>query len=379
MIQQTSPVDGEQAAMFVDYENLYSVLTAQSSKHTKTGAYATEILEEVCRYLEEGDDTPTIFGRAYGPFDVLFDTEDAGVPSDLHRLGIEPVYVPSAMQGNTSELQLAIEVTDFLATRSDVETLVLVTGDRPYLPLVRTIREQGCRPLVAAVNPPQTDAYAESDLYLDARNLLSQDSREELLANAPEHGPSHNSPNPHPSSQRYERLDDEGAQRAIQITQEHFGQYDEVYLTPLLRKLSDVLGPDHDPKALVSELEAAGAARLEKRSGYPYDYTVLIVNNDHPDVQAVDDGQFHTTETGTEETSSASNGVASTDGEIPEDPEGDSDTVEYDEYAIDEALSSDGKESNTEAPPTDDADASSDADDASEDEEVREPSTGDSS
>lgn len=377
MIQHASPVDGEQAAMFVDYENLYSVLTAQSSKHTKTGAYATEILEEVCRYLEEGDDTPTIFGRAYGPFDVLFDTEDAGVPSNLHRLGIDPVYVPSAMQGNTSELQLTIEVTDFLRTRPDVETLVLVTGDRPYLPLVRTIREQGCRPLVAAVNPPQTDAYAESDLYLDARNLLSQDSREELLANAPEQAPSHNSSNPPPSSQRYERLDGDGAQRAIRITQEHFGQYDEVYLTPLLRKLSDILGPDHDPKALVSELEVAGAARLEKRSGYPYDYTVLIVNEDHPDVQAAEDGQFHTSET--EETSSASNGVVSTDGETPDDLEEEPDTFEYDEYAIDEALSSDGEESDTDAPPADGAETSSDPDDVSEDEDVREPSAGESS
>lgn len=379
MIQQTNPVDGEQAAMFVDYENLYSVLTAQSSKHTKTGAYGTEILEEVCRYLEEGDDTPTIFGRAYGPFDVLFDTEDAGVPSDLHRLGIEPVYVPSAMQGNTSELELAIEVTDFLRTRSDVETLVLVTGDRPYLPLVRTIREQGCRPLVAAVNPPQTEAYAESELYLDARNLLSQDSREELLANAPEQGPSHNSSNPHPSSQRYERLADDGAQRAIQITEEHFGQYDEVYLTPLLRKLSDVLGPDHDPKALVSELEAAGAARLEKRSGYPYDYTVLIVNEDHPDVQAAEEGQFDTSESDTEPASSASNGVATMDGETQDDLEEESDTFEYDEYAIDEALSSDAEESDTDAPPADGAAPSSDTEDASEDEEVGEPSPGESS
>jgi hypothetical protein len=37
----------------------------------------------------------------------------------------------------------------------------------------------------------------------------------------------------------------------------------------------------------VSDLEAAGAARLEKRNGYPYNYTVLIVNDDHPDVQSV--------------------------------------------------------------------------------------------
>jgi hypothetical protein len=82
------------------------------------------------------------------------------------------------------------------------------------------------------------------------------------------------------------------ALRTIAITEEHFGQYDEVYLTPLLRKLSDILGPEHDPKSLISELEEAGAVRLEKRNGYPYDYTVLIVHNDHPDVQEVQENYY---------------------------------------------------------------------------------------
>ena len=82
------------------------------------------------------------------------------------------------------------------------------------------------------------------------------------------------------------------ARRTVEITEEHFGQYKEVYLTPLLRKLSDVLGEQHDPKSLVSELEAAGAVRLEKRDGYPYDYTVLILNQDHPDVQEIQDEYY---------------------------------------------------------------------------------------
>jgi hypothetical protein len=316
--------------MFVDYENLYSVLTSQSASDTKTGAYAAEILDEVRRYLEEGDDTPTVYGRAYGPFDVLLDTEDSGVPSHLHRLGIEPAYVPAAMQGNTSELQLTIEVTRFLAERPDVQTIVLVTGDRPFLPLVRAVREQGRRALVAAVNPPQADRYDESDLYLDARNLLSKESREDLLANAPESaaGPGAGGAS---TARRYDELTNPAAKRAIAITEEHFGQYDEVYLTPLLRKLSDILGPDHDPKALVSELEAAGAVRLEKRNGYPYDYTVLIVHDDHPDVRSVHEN-------------GPAAGEAPDDGAAPDDetaPDEAYEPYDHDEFAIDEALSSD--------------------------------------
>jgi hypothetical protein len=341
MITQSNTSRSERAAMFVDYENLYSVLTSQSSKNKKTGDYASEILDEVVRYLEEGDDTPTIYGRAFAPFDVLLETEDAEAPASLHRMGIEPTYVPTAMQGNTSEIQLTIAVTRFLTERPDVQTIVIVTGDRPYLPLVRTIREQGCRVLVAAVNPPQTKTYAENDLYLDARNLLSRDSREDLMANAPEKGSGYDPSGASPP-QRYERIDDPVALRTIKITEEHFGQYEEVYLTPLLRKLSDILGPDHDPKALVSRLEAAGAVRLEKRDGYPYDYTVLIVHDDHPDVQEV------RSSTPLEASPPAGNGSTTYDEESHdedasvEETEADPEQTsyeEYDEYAIDEALS----------------------------------------
>jgi hypothetical protein len=292
--QNADALRRKQAAMFVDYDNLYTILQSQSEHSRSAGEYAEEIFEEVRRYLEEGDDTPTIFGRAYGTFETLLDDEDAQVLSVLQQRGIEPVHVPTAvgMQENTSEVRLTLELTNFLTRRSDVQTLVIVTGNRPYLPLVRWIREQGCRPLVAAVNPPQTadtPAFVEDSKYLDARNLLSQNSREDLLSNAPTSGAAYTrAQTPEdPPPQQFQPLDAPAARRAVEITEEHFGQYDEVYLTPLLRKLSDLMGPDQDPKSLVSELEAAGAARLEKRNGYPYNYTVLIVNDDHPDVQEV--------------------------------------------------------------------------------------------
>jgi hypothetical protein len=193
--------------------------------------------------------------------------------------------------------------------------------------------------LVAAVNPPQSEPYAENDLYLDARNLLSQNSREDLLANAPQNGNGYDqSTNASPFSQRYERLDNPVARETIEITETHFGQYEEVYLTPLLRKLSDTLGSDHDPKALVSELEAAGAVRLEKRDGYPYDYTVLIMNEDHPDVQDIRDSR--PSEAPESETASASDEADARDEEDDRAPSAEPSYQEYDEYAIDEALSS---------------------------------------
>ncbi len=348
--------------MFVDYDNLHSVLTTQSSTDQRTSTYTFEILNEVRRYLEEGDDTPTILGRAYGAFDTRLKAEEGDVPSRLYRSGFEPKYVSNETQRNASEIQLTLDASQFLLERSDVQMVVIVTGNRPYLPLARRIREQGRRVLIAAVNPPQSEnapAIAEDDLYLDARNLLSRESREDLLANAPQNGHSRSRRGAvgHPPPRRYQELTNPTARRTIDITDEHFGQYEEVYLTPLLRKLSDVLGPSHDPKALVGELEAAGAVRLEKREGHPYDYTVLILNDDHPDVQEIRSGD------GAPESSSdaapapspsdddaAADPSESTDpdAEAPEepseardDPGAEDEPVDYDEYLMDNALSSD--------------------------------------
>jgi hypothetical protein len=88
------------------------------------------------------------------------------------------------------------------------------------------------------------------------------------------------------------------------------------------------MGSDKDPKSLVSELEAAGAARLEKRNGYPYNYTVLIVNDDHPDVQDVHEESAQESTSNTSETAT----------EAP--PAHDEDPPPHDEYEMDEPIES---------------------------------------
>ncbi len=92
---------------------------------------------------------------------------------------------------------------------------------------------------------------------------------------------------------------------ALEVIEKFFGQYDEIYLTPLLRRLSEEIGEveAHDPKSLISDLEECGAARLERRRGMPYDYTVLIVNPEHAAVIEIRD------ELATEEPVAADDGL----------------------------------------------------------------------
>ena len=281
-----TPSFRQQAGVFVDYDNLLDVIRAEHSGDKYPDEYAAEILVEAERYIENHNNLPLSIARAYADFGAL-DDDAPYVQRSLKRDGFEPRYVPSDLQRNAGELQLSLDVVDAISQFPSLDTVVIISGDRPYLPLIRRVAEHGRHVLAIVLFPPQADDafFAKDDVFLDARNLLSEASQQAF--------PSHDRP-AYEAPQRlepheYEALTDPIVRRTVRITESHFGQYDEVYLTPLLRKLSEVLGPDHDPKSLISRLEDAGAVRLEKRNGYPYDYTVLIMHDDHPDVQAIRD------------------------------------------------------------------------------------------
>lgn len=67
----------------------------------------------------------------------------------------------------------------------------------------------------------------------------------------------------------------------------NYGMYHEIFLSPFLRKLSDTLPnlADWERKDLMGDLESKGALRMEKRSGVQHDYTVVILNYNHPVVR----------------------------------------------------------------------------------------------
>ena len=135
---------------------------------------------------------------------------------------------------------------------------------------------------------PEHGFSGGSDWFLSARELLSASAREFL--NAPSTATASGEDISGPAQTPYslgarrtkaapygpacpagslEEIDDPILVRTLEIIDDHFGQYDEVYLTPLLRKLSDLVDERrYDPKNLISDLEEQQAVRLEKRSGF---------------------------------------------------------------------------------------------------------------
>lgn len=273
------------AAVLIDYQNLYYYLKNHLRHPVQPGDTAAEMIEALRDYLE-GEGVRLARGFAYADFGGL-DEHIRHVQRALYLHGIQPYYVPSTMHRNTTDLQLAIDAMTIRDTQPEMDTVVLFSGDRDYVPVVQALQASGRRVLMVAFRDHLSAHLLDntsSGVFLDAIELLSDDARDafsdEDETTTPEMTTTFNETKELPYD-----IDIE----ALEVIERFFGQYDEVYLTPLLRKLSEELGEieGHDPKSLIGDLEDCGAVRLERRRGMPYDYTVLIVNSTHPSVQEV--------------------------------------------------------------------------------------------
>jgi hypothetical protein len=268
-----------QACVLIDYQNLHHHLKNQISEGSPADVCA-QILGGLRDHLSG---TRITAGRAYADFSGL-DDHTRHVKRTLYLHGIEPVYVPGTMHRNTTDLQLAVDAMTIRERRSEIETFVIVSGDRDYVPVVQALVGSGRRVVQVAFREhlsPYVLRHTGNGEFVDATTLLPEGA---VTAQAPIGEPVETT-----QFNDVAEIETDDAYEALVITLRFFGQYSEVYLTPLLRRLSDELPPEADPKALVAELEDAGAVKLERRRGMPYDYTVLLINGAHPEVQEARD------------------------------------------------------------------------------------------
>lgn len=291
---------GTHAAIFIDYENLHHELNKKVRDRGEAGTLISEMIEALKRSLSEERQTRTAVSWAYADFTTLNGEGDA-VQRALYLQGVESRFVPRSLQANAVEIQLCVDAMDLLHHRPDIDFFVLLTGRRSYLPLVQHVKRYGRRVLVVALEEPialDQVQHLDGEWFFDARDLLSTAGHRHLSPadrTAPQQSSNGSAGTSGPATAdrttkraRFRAIDDPILIRSLEIIEEYFGHYEEVYLTPLLRKMSDLLDERTcDPKAIVSDLEDHVAVRLEKRQGFPHDYTVLIVERDHPDVERV--------------------------------------------------------------------------------------------
>ena len=290
---------GNLTAVLVDYENLYDLLVDHLQDDTHPDEFIIEMLEELNRYLQGRDLFRIAISNAYADFGAIRG-DGLFIQQSLYDQGLSPVFVSSKIDKNSSAYQLCLDACSLVHTRDDIDSFVLISGNRAQLPLVQYLKSQGKNVLVVTLEElPRIERsqVPGHETFLHAVDLLSEGAIRRL-GNISRIDPTSRNGNYGRRLARasftvqrdvtYTEVTDQVAYETLRVIEEHFGQYDEVYLTPLLRKLSESLDDQqNDPKTIINKLEDAGAVWLEKRRGFPYDYTVLLVDSEHPDVRQI--------------------------------------------------------------------------------------------
>ncbi len=137
------------AAVFVDFENLFLSL---KSREELTGHRIRDLCLGILEHLKarlHADKAPMVLGRSYAAFDTYPGME---VAHDLALMGFDPQYVLVGHAGkNSADVQLACDVCRVLYRRPDIDAIVIVSGDRDFIPIARQVLEENRELRVVAI------------------------------------------------------------------------------------------------------------------------------------------------------------------------------------------------------------------------------------
>jgi hypothetical protein len=123
-------------AVFIDFENLAIGMERRGKKGRKTGPELDmgRVLE---RLVEKGRISAKKAYADWGRFEAY--------RTPLHELGIELIEIPErAMTGkNSADIRLVVDAMELAHSKAHMDTIVIVSGDSDFTPLVSKLKENG--------------------------------------------------------------------------------------------------------------------------------------------------------------------------------------------------------------------------------------------
>src|SRR5262249_54601224 len=145
-------------AVFIDFENVYVSVRDKLDANPNF-----EMIMDRCEDLGR-----VVIARAYADW-----YRYPRVTSALYANGIEPMYVPTYYYDrdlgrtgraikNSVDMNLCIDAMKTLFTNTNIAKFVLATGDRDFIPLVNSIRQQGKEVIVIGIGGAASAHLAQS-------------------------------------------------------------------------------------------------------------------------------------------------------------------------------------------------------------------------
>ncbi len=289
------------SAVFIDYENVYFHLRPRLVDSERTQDVSLELIRSLIENLSTERGQNCIIRHAYADFEQL----EVNAQGQMYLIGIESHNVLGTEHKNAADMRLCIDVLETLYTRPEINTFVFVAGDRDYIPVIQHLKKHAKNVMVVAFQ-----GNVSGDLrinvganFIEATQLLSKITQSELEVGQQrvddvrhEKIEAQKLRPPVPiTSVKFERvmaISDKNMIIALEILLQNYGDKPEVWFTPFLNKLRQVLQhlAEYERKAIVTNLADYGALKIEKRRGEPHDYSVIVINWNHPDVKVLNPG-----------------------------------------------------------------------------------------
>jgi uncharacterized protein (TIGR00288 family) len=182
-------------AVFIDFENVYVSVRDKLDANPNF-----EMIMDRCE-----DFGRVVIARAYADW-----YRYPRVTSALYANGIEPMYVPTYYYDrdlgrtgraikNSVDMNLCIDAMKTLFTNTNIAKFVLATGDRDFIPLVNSIRQQGKEVIIIGIGGAASAHLAQSaDEFIFYEQLVGKKPNEleqdQPRAKMPEKGREHEAP-----------------------------------------------------------------------------------------------------------------------------------------------------------------------------------------
>ncbi len=127
----------ELAAVFVDFENISIALINQFGARTdKAQEQAANIIHALIE--EFGKTNLVAIRQAFADWSQYPD-----VLQDLYVMGVQTENVKSLAHKNSADIELSLSAQETMLTRSDVSKIIIIAGDRDYMPLATRMLRKG--------------------------------------------------------------------------------------------------------------------------------------------------------------------------------------------------------------------------------------------
>src|SRR5690349_16627641 len=165
--QNTTQNDSNNLALFCDFENV--ALGAREANH---GAFDFKKVLE--RLLLKGS---IVVKKAYCDWDRYKDFKKA-----MHEAAFELIEIPHVrMSGkNSADIRIVVDALDLCYTKSHVDTIVIISGDSDFSPLVSKLRENDKTVIGVGVKNSSSDLLiANCDEFIFYDDLVREKERQQ--------------------------------------------------------------------------------------------------------------------------------------------------------------------------------------------------------